>query len=142
MRKWVLNNLWLKIVSMILAVGLWFYIHSEITRIMVQKTFENVPVRLMVDREKLLLTDYQLTISPKKVDVLLRGEKNQVEKIRESELKALVDASDISAEGIYNLPVKILLPENINITKQVNPSACQVTISGFKAPVTTWETAQ
>lgn len=134
MRKWVLNNLWLKIVSMILAVGLWFYINSEITKTLVQKTFINVPVRLMVDREKLLLTDYQLTISPEKVDVLLRGEKSQVEKIRKSELKALVDAGDISAEGIYNLPVRILLPENINITKQVNPSACQVTISGFKVP--------
>lgn len=134
MRKWVLNNLWLKIGSMILAVGLWFYIHSEISRIMVQKTFENVPVRLMVDREKQLLTNYQLTVSPEKVDILLRGEKNQVEKIRGSELKAIVDVSDISAEGIYNLPVRILLPENINITKQVNPSACQVAISGFKVP--------
>lgn len=139
MRKWVLSNLWLKIVSIVLAVALWFYIHTEITRSIVQRTFNNVSVRLMVDRGKLLLANYQLTISPEKVDVLLRGEKSQVERIRETELKALVDVSDISAEGIYNLPVRILLPENITVTKQINPSACQLTISGFKAPEGTGE---
>lgn len=137
MRKWILNNPWLKIVSIGLALSLWFYVHTEITRSMVQRTFNNVSVRLMVDTGEILLTNYQLTISPEKVDVLLRGEKSQVEKIRESELKALIDVSAINVEGIYNLPVRILLPENVSVSKQINPPACQVTISGFKAPAGT-----
>jgi YbbR domain-containing protein len=135
MKRWVLNNLGFKIFSLILAIGLWFYIHGEITKVLVQKTFEGIPIRLVANREKLLLANYQLKITPQKIDVLLRGEKSQIEKVRKNDLKALVDISDISGEGIYNLPVKILLPENIEaVDKQINPSACQVVIRGFEVP--------
>lgn len=134
MKKWVLNKLWLKLFSVILAVGLWFYIHSEITKIISQKTFENLPVRIMADRDMLLLSNYQVNISPEKIDILIRGEKSQIDKVKSSDLKALIDISDVRGEGIYNLPVKILLPENINVGKRTNPSACQVIIRGFTIP--------
>lgn len=134
MKKWVLNNLGLKIFSIFLAAGLWFYINGEITKVVVQKTFDNVRIRITADREKLLLANYQLKISPQTTTVLLRGEKNQIERIRESDLKVLVDISDVSGEGIYNLPIRILLPENIEaVAKAANPSSCQVIIRGFEA---------
>jgi len=135
MKKWVLNNLGFKVFSLVLAVGLWFCIHGEITKMLMQKTFEDVPIRLVADREKLLLANYQLNVSPNKIDVLLRGEKSQVNKIKKKDVKALIDISDINGEGIYSLPVKILLPENIEaVSKQVNPSACQVVIRAFEVP--------
>jgi len=134
MKKWVLNNLALKLFSIIVAVGIWLYIHTEITKIVSQKTFESIPVRMLADREELLLANYRVNISPEEINVLLRGEKNQLEKVRRGDLKALVDISDVEGEGIYNLPIKILLPENIELKKRVSPSACQVVIRGFEAP--------
>ncbi|MFH1856774.1 MAG: CdaR family protein [Candidatus Omnitrophota bacterium] len=134
MKKWLLNNVWLKLFAIIVAVTLWFYVNGEITKVFVQKPFSDVLVRIVADRDKLLLANYQVSISPEKVDVLLRGDKGQIEKMKKSDLKALVDISEVGAEGIYNLPIRILLPENVIVTKQVNPTSCQVTIRGFKIP--------
>lgn len=135
MKRWVLNNLGFKLFALVLATVLWFYIHGEITKVLIQETFENIPIRLVANREKLLLANYQLSVSPKEVNILLRGEKDQIERVKKSDLKALVDISDVSGEGIYSLPVKILLPENIEtVSKQVNPHACQVIIRGFEVP--------
>jgi len=136
MKRWVLNNIWLKLFSLVLAVFLWFYINSEISKVIIQKTYEDIPVRLVANWEKLLLANYQITISPKTIDVLLRSERHQIEKVEKTDIKALIDISDISdVSGEHNLPVKILLPENIEaIKKQTYPSSCQVVISGFKLP--------
>lgn len=32
MKDWLLNNLWIKIISLILAVITWFYVNREMTR--------------------------------------------------------------------------------------------------------------
>lgn len=32
MQKWLINNLWLKVVSLILAIITWFYIYGELTK--------------------------------------------------------------------------------------------------------------
>lgn len=33
MQKWLLNNFWLKVISLILAIVTWFYISGELAKI-------------------------------------------------------------------------------------------------------------
>lgn len=31
--KWLLNNFWIKVLSLVLAIITWFYVHGEVSRV-------------------------------------------------------------------------------------------------------------
>ena len=120
MKGFLTKNLWLKLASFILATALWLFVilsgRTEVTM--------DVPVVYSGLKPALNLMD-----SPKKVSVIIEGQRSLLKNIRRNEIKAVIDLSGVkSGRSFYTLTKKDFeLPKTLLLT-DIDPETISVTI--------------
>lgn len=122
------RNLNLKLFSLLIAIALWFYVHSTETSSGVS-TFEtdiNVPVFYRGIPDNMVVTD-----SASQVILTVRGRRPLVESLVSSDFKAIVNVT-AARPGIYNnIPVNVIKPQNINVVS-ISPKDTWVALKSKK----------
>jgi len=119
-KKWLVNNIDIKLLAFVMAIILWFYIASEYN-ISAEKYYdiEIVPINL----------DHNLSIKEirDKVSVGIKGPQNIIENISAQKIVGTVDLQNIKEAGEYQLVVQTIIPKNTNIVKTI-PDEIRVTV--------------
>lgn len=89
--------------------------------------FEKVPVRIMsVSGE-----NRTIEVFPQTINVMVQGQKEQIESIRASDVFAYVNCQSLVENTAYELPVVVDLPVNVQTIKS-EPAVVRVDIRGTK----------
>jgi YbbR domain-containing protein len=119
-KKWLVNNIDIKLLAFVMAIILWFYLASEYN-ISAEKYYdiEIVPINL----------DHNLSIKEirDKVSVGIKGPQNIIENISAQKIVGTVDLQNIKEAGEYQLVVQTIIPKNTNIVKTI-PDEIRVTV--------------
>ncbi len=104
-----------KILSIVAAVLLWFYV-IDVQTTQHEKNFYSVPVSIENFNSETGLDIISGREST--VDVVLRGTKSQINSLLISDIKASVDMSSVTDAGDYSLDVSIETPSNVSLVKK------------------------
>lgn len=120
-KRWFLNNPGLKLLSLILAVLLWMYVRGEsgeirvpFQRAFIERTFEEVDVKLL----SFAARGFSTKLNPSKVSLRLVGPETHINRLASSGILAFVEI-DEPVRGEYELPLKVILPEDIKLISQM-----------------------
>ncbi|MBI2447359.1 MAG: hypothetical protein HYV48_02340 [Candidatus Omnitrophica bacterium] len=128
-RKWLLNNLRLKLTSLVLAILSWFYITGiiNIERDIATRVMDNVGVKLLRESGKPLGNSLEVEVIPDRVSVTLKGRKSILEQVELSGLTLFIDIANFGVPGRYeNIPLQIVAPPGIEAVS--HPHYCEVII--------------
>lgn len=106
--KWISNNFWIKFWALLLAIGLWFYVAGEETIEVNMK----MPISLIL-AEDMLVTEQGVM----NVNVMLKGRKDVIEKLKGKELYCRIDLSAYSESEVIILSIE---PEYFSFGKNIN----------------------
>ena len=109
------KDLTAKIMCLIGAIILWFYVVSSQT-IIDEKRFASIPVELI--STDVIEDEYGMTVINgynDTVDVTVSGVKNELNRLSAEDINAYVDLSQINAAGEYTLDVRTSVPGGISI---------------------------
>ncbi len=121
------SNLSLKIISLLFAIIMWFYI-IEVQSPEVERTIKDVPV-MFTDVEELESKDLMLVNDKDyRVDIKVRGQRKYVVDINSENLSVSADVSKIERTGTYSIFTNVVVPYgNIEVVSQ-KPSAVTITV--------------
>ena len=88
--------------------------------------FEKVPVRIVCDSGQ----ERRIDIFPDTVNVMIKGQKQNIEQLKNTELFAYVNCHDLTEAASYELPVVIDLPADIQAVK-TEPAVVKVDITNI-----------
>lgn len=100
-----------KIICLLLAFFLWYYAASSDT-VIYEEEFSSVPVEIVNKSSFAVLSGDGVT-----VDVTLSGNRNNIRKIKASDIRAYVDVSDITEAGRYTYDIRYELPNGVTLEK-------------------------
>lgn len=131
MRQWLSSNTGLKVVALVLATIVWFYVTNITSE---QRMIEGVRVEP--------ITGPSLTIqriSEPTVNVILRGSHGDLLQITRADLTAIVDLSSETLPGKFNItlqPESIRHPQRVQVAQIAPPqiSVWLVTAPSTNAP--------
>ena len=107
--KMLKNDGFLKILSLAIAIGLWFYV-VQVHNPDMEKTFRGIPVvfaqkSTLEDKGLILLNDKDITI-----DVEVRGNRKNMMNLSSSDITVVADISTIEDKGAHNVVTTVMLP--------------------------------
>lgn len=111
-KKWLLNNIDMKILALIMAIILWFYISSEYN-IYAERYYEIEVTPVNLD-PGLSIKDFR-----EKISVGIHAQKNILENISSQKITGTVDLQGVKEAGEYQIGVDIVSPKNTNIVKVI-----------------------
>jgi len=120
------TDLFARILSIIAAVFLWFYVVNN-TNTTVERTFELVPI--VLENEVEMKTEYDLVVQSMNADtvnITVMGDKDTVKRMTKEDIKVYVDLSSVNTSGNKTLDLVISVPSGITISDQ---SFSKVTLS-------------
>lgn len=88
--------------------------------------FEKVPVRIVSASGQ----NWKVDIFPQTINVMVKGQKQTIEQLKDTELFAYVNCHDLSEAASYELPVVIDLPADIQAIK-IEPAVVKVDITNI-----------
>ena len=95
MKKKLMNNFGMKLLSLGIAVVFWFVIINSQDPVE-SRTIKNVPVKVL-NEEKVLEREKVLeVISGDTVDVVVQGRRSVLERLTESDIEATADMTEVS----------------------------------------------
>ena len=121
MRSWIFENSGLKVISLILAVSLWYIVAGERSTeivLSIPLEFQNVPEGLEVIEE-----------SAQQVDVRLRGSSELLRRLSPQEIQAAVDLTDAlpGDNTVYLTPGQVDTPYGVRVMR-VTPASVNLAI--------------
>ncbi len=119
------NKTVLKILSLLIAIGLWMYVTGSINPT-TRQTVENIPVELL---NQDTLEDRGLAIWEEagfSVNVVLEGNRSVLNQMDKDEIRATADLFGYE-EGESSVPVQVTVPDNTRL-KEVKPARISVTV--------------
>ena len=125
--KLLKSDTFLKVISLVIAIGLWFYI-VQVHDPDITKRFKNVPVVFsqladLENKNLTLLNDKDIT-----VDVEVKGNRKNIMNITSSDITVIADVSTIERAGENNITTTVILPYgNLEITNK-RPSTIKVSV--------------
>ena len=139
LRDYLLNNAGWKVGSVLSAVLIWFAIHSNI-----QESFKSaespilntgtlsrtLPVTVIMSA-----TDMRrFAITPKEVEVTVRGEAAVLNNLKLSEVLALVNLADVKDEKTFRKRVNVHVPTNVIPVRVVPEEVLVELLSPVESP--------
>jgi len=121
----------LKIVSLVIAIVIWFYIMGDLGYNILFfnnkndldiKRIKNVPISIMQRPQDL---KGNVTISPISIDIEIKGRKNILKNVSKRNLYAYVDISDFDI-GAYFSIVKVLVPEGVSLEGEIKTATVEI----------------
>lgn len=128
-KQFLKNNKAIAIASILIAIGLWFYIviTDDPTRV---GRVDDIPISYTLSQQ-LEQKGIQIINSPTEtVSVVASGRRSIVTGVKGG-FTARVDLSTISAPGYYNLPVQITAPEGVYIQER-KPQTVEVYLDQYE----------
>lgn len=118
MSRFFERNGTLKVLSVIIAVILWLYAVSELNPETTNSIYD-IPIEI---KNEDALKDKQLTLAADptaKVNIRIRGLVNDIRKVNEANVKAVLDLENIDWTGTRQVPLNIegLLPREVKLDK-------------------------
>ncbi len=116
-----------KIISLVFAIGLWFYI-IQVQNPSVERTIKDVPVFFaqqseLENKNLMLINEKDYT-----VDLKLSGQRKMLVDLEKSEISVTADVGSIEKTGTHSVYTNVALPYgNVEILKQT-PSVVTVTV--------------
>jgi len=110
LKNLLLNNFDIKILALVMAIILWFYVSSEY-RSFVERYYE-IEVKPINLNDNLSIKEIR-----EKVSVGIKGPQNIIENITPSKITGTVDLQNIKEAGDYLIEVKVMAPRNTEIIK-------------------------
>ncbi|MDD4689007.1 MAG: CdaR family protein [Eubacteriales bacterium] len=134
MKSILSNNKITMIISLCLALFLWFYVAIFLNP-EIDVTIRDVPVvysdmQGLSNRNLAVINDQEM-----KMEVRIRGDRRTLKQINNKNISAIVDLNDYSLEGEYEVPIKVNLP--IEGAKIVNKSIQSIRITVDRIVTTT-----
>lgn len=120
MDRWLEKDLTIKVLSVILALAMWFQVTSE-QNPLTTRTFKSVPVKPQNLDQSLVLID----LAPKTISATIQGQRRVVNALKEEDITAFVDLKAMEA-GKASLPVDVVLPRAVQLV-EVLPNQVTVT---------------
>jgi len=127
MKKQLKSDSALKVLSLVIAIALWFYV-VQVESPDINRTIKDVPVvftqkSLLEERQLILLNDNEYTI-----DVEIRGSRKYAMEINRENLTVLADVGNIESTGQHVVLTSTVLPyANIQVVDK-NPSTLTVDV--------------
>jgi len=109
-KKWLLNNLDIKLLALAMAIILWFYISSEYN--ISTERYYDIEIRPINLNSNLSIKEIR-----DKVSVGIQGPKNILENMSSQKIVGTVDLQHIEEDGEYQLSVNVIKPKNTDIIK-------------------------
>ena len=120
LRRWVVHNFWLKVLSLVLAAGLWLAISpdqepAEVT-VRVPIEFRHVPPQMEIG-----------PVSIPEAQVRVRGPERIIRELRSTDLHADVDLKDVKpGENTFDLTAQQIHLQRVLTVVQVVPARVTV----------------
>lgn len=127
MKKFLMKDSFLKLISFVIAVLLWLYIITvldpsvDVTVKDIQLRYNNQAV--LESRGLCLVSDEDAT-----VELTIRGSRKRIANIDSKNIYATVDLNNISRKGTFSLPISISIPYEYNEIVKKNPYNAEVLI--------------
>ncbi len=141
MKKRIMNNLALKLLSIIVAFIIWLVI-INITDPTVTKSFHNIPVDIL--NENVITSSNQVyeVESGDKVDVTVKGKRSFIEELSEEDFYASADLSKLSTVNTAGIQVKLNKTAKENVELDWNNEVLRISLEEksrqqFKLQITT-----
>ncbi|GEM_PF-3799788 len=128
-KKWLLNNIRLKLMSLALAILSWFYITGilHIERDIATRVIDDIGVKLIRDAGKPLRGNLEVMVIPDRINVTLRGRKSILNQIEPSGITVFIDIANFDTPGRYqNVPIQVVTPAGIEVS--LHTHHCEVII--------------
>ncbi len=132
LRHLFLEDLWLKLFSLALAILTWTTVNFAVQRsaspgtplvpvMAEQRLFSGLPVVIMSSAEDVR----NLSVNPKEVDVLVRGEAAALDKLRPNDIRVIVDLTGIEAAHDLRKRIEVSTPPGVAYVR-VDPEEVQI----------------
>jgi YbbR domain-containing protein len=132
LRNLILQDMWLKLFSFALAILIWFTVNFTTKNEVMpraalslspreQRVFPHLPVLIMCAAEDVR----SFRVMPKEVQVTLEGEAKVLQKLKENEIRVLVDLTGIEAAQDLRKRVEVSAPAGVRHMR-VEPEEVQI----------------
>jgi len=131
MKKLLDNNLFLRILSVLIAIGLWAFVLYTV-KPTTQKVYKNINVTF---KGEYVLEDENLAILkdiPLKADVEIKGPRVDVARIDSGDITVSVNVENIKKVGTYSLDYSVKVGGNNITVLSVTPSSSEITVETKK----------
>lgn len=132
--KFLKNDGFLKILSVIIAIGLWFYV-VQVHNPDMEKTFRNIPV---VFAQKADLESNNLTLLNDKditIDVEIKGNRKNIMSLAPTDITVVADLSAIEEKGTHTVVTTVMLPYgNLEVVNK-KPSTLKVEVDDLATEI-------
>ncbi len=112
MKNLLLKNINIKIISLFLAIILWFYVIGGENPII--ERFIDIPLNISN-----LSAGLSLREIPTNISIGIKGPKNLVNNLSSGEIVGIIDFSEIKEPGIYKLKIEVKPPNRIEIIRVI-----------------------
>jgi len=112
------RNIGWKVLALILGTLLWFTVSGDLA---IERAIDGMPVTM-----KNVGAGVQAVVSPTRVTVTVRGSREALGALGETQLAAWVDVNGLGP-GQYRLPVRVDTPMTVDLTK-VSPEMVEVRV--------------
>ncbi len=124
MDKWLEKDITIRVLSIVLALALWFQVSSE-QNPFVSRTFKSINLKVQNLDKALVLVD----VVPKTVTVTLQGQRREMNLLKETDVSVAVDLKAMEP-GKASLPIDVALPVGVELV-EVLPGQASVTADTF-----------
>jgi YbbR domain-containing protein len=123
LRHVFLEDFWLKLFSLVLAVVVWLIVTfaSQKEAGMTPRVFSDLPIRVLSSAEDVR----GFRVSPNEVTVTVQGNAKTLQNLRSKDIQAVVDLTGVGAARDLHKPVKVLFPAGVAFL-HVAPEEVQV----------------
>jgi YbbR domain-containing protein len=126
LRNLFLEDLWLKLFSLVLAILVWLTVTVASRRGggTEGRILSNVPLTVLASTDGI----HNLEVSPREVEVTVRGDPITVDALQRSDIKAVVDITGVTAARDLRQRIVVSVPAGIT-SLRVTPEEAQVIFS-------------
>lgn len=141
MKNRIMKNLWLKLLSLVVAFIVWLVI-INITDPTISRQFLGIPVDILNENVITSANQVYEVESGRTVDVTVKGKRSFIEKLEEEDFYASADLSKLSTVNTAGIQVKLNKPTKDNIEIDWNNEVLRVSLEKrdsrqFKIQITT-----
>jgi hypothetical protein len=131
------KNLKIKIIAVVVAVIVWFYIMGELgyptlfsnkKECVAERVIKKIPVYIMQNSSGF---KGNVVVSPTLIDIVIKGKEEHVKTLKKEDILSYVDVSDFGS-GIYFSVIKVIIPPEVELSGEIKKAKVEVGVKWEK----------